>query len=72
MAAATCMRANGVFNAVDSYSKNQGGSPLSDQFYYPGGDVGGPVLIPKTGLQPESRQAVLLHRLRVHEAAAGG
>lgn len=39
---------NGVFNSVDSYSKNQGGSPLTDSFYYPGGDIGGPVLIPGT------------------------
>src|SRR5262249_51371715 len=39
---------NGVFNSVDSYSKNQGGSPLNDSFYYPGGDFGGPVIIPGT------------------------
>lgn len=39
---------NGVFNAVDSYSKSQGGSPLDDKFFYPGGDLGGPVLIPGT------------------------
>ena len=39
---------NGVFNSVDSFSKNQGGSPLTDSFYYPGGDIGGPVLIPGT------------------------
>ena len=40
---------NGVFNAVDSYSKNQGGSPLDDKYYYPGGDFGGPVILPKVG-----------------------
>ncbi len=39
---------NGKFNAVDSYSKSQGGTPLDDEFYYPGGDLGGPVLIPGT------------------------
>lgn len=39
---------NGEFNAVDSYSKSQGGTPLADSFYYPGGDFGGPVLLPKT------------------------
>ncbi len=39
---------NGVFNSVDSYAKNQGAKPLSDKFYYPGGDFGGPVLIPGT------------------------
>jgi hypothetical protein len=37
---------NGTFNAIDSYSKNQGGKPLDDKFYYPGGDIGGPVIIP--------------------------
>jgi hypothetical protein len=40
---------NGTFNAVDSYSKSQGGKPLDDKFYYPGGDLGGPVIIPGTG-----------------------
>lgn len=39
---------DGTFNAVDAYSKSQGGTPLSDRFYYPGGDLGGPVLIPGT------------------------
>lgn len=39
---------NGEFNAIDSYSKNQGAKPASDKFYYPGGDFGGPVLIPGT------------------------
>ncbi len=39
---------NGVFNSVDSFSKNQGGKPLDDKYYYPGGDFGGPVLIPGT------------------------
>ena len=40
---------NGVFNSIDSFSKNQGGKPLQDKFFYPGGDFGGPVLIPGTG-----------------------
>lgn len=39
---------DGTFNAIDSFSKNQGGKQLADQFFYPGGDFGGPVLIPKT------------------------
>jgi hypothetical protein len=39
---------NGVFNSVDSYTKNQGGTPITDSFYYPGGDIGGPVIIPGT------------------------
>ena len=37
---------NGQFNAVDSYDKAAGLKPISDSFYYPGGDFGGPVLIP--------------------------
>ena len=39
---------DGTFNAIDSFSKNQGGKPLADQFFYPGGDIGGPVIIPGT------------------------
>lgn len=39
---------DGTFNAMDSYNKNQGGSPLTDRFFYPGGDFGGPVLLPKS------------------------
>jgi len=39
---------NAVFNAQDSFSKSQGATPISDSFYYPGGDFGGPVLIPGT------------------------
>lgn len=39
---------NGEFNSMDSYSKNQGGKPIADSYYYPGGDFGGPVLIPGT------------------------
>lgn len=39
---------HGKFNAIDSFSKSQGGTPLDDKYYYPGGDLGGPVLIPGT------------------------
>lgn len=39
---------NGTFNSIDAYSKSQGGTPLNDSYYYPGGDLGGPVIIPKT------------------------
>ena len=39
---------NGQFNAIDSYDKSQGLKPKSDSFYYPGGDFGGPVLVPGT------------------------
>ncbi|MGB7762769.1 MAG: carboxypeptidase-like regulatory domain-containing protein [Bryobacteraceae bacterium] len=37
---------NGQFNSIDAYDKSQGLKPISDSFYYPGGDFGGPVLIP--------------------------
>src|SRR5262249_9760764 len=39
---------NGVFNSINSYDKNQGAKAPEDSFYYPGGDFGGPVLIPGT------------------------
>jgi len=37
---------NGAFNSIDADDKAQGLKPISDSFYYPGGDFGGPVLIP--------------------------
>jgi len=40
---------NGVFNSTDSYLKSQGVAKPDDHYYYPGGDIGGPVLIPGTG-----------------------
>jgi len=45
---------HGEFNALDSYQKSQGIKKESpdyqvDKFFYPGGDLGGPVLIPGTG-----------------------
>ena len=39
---------NGTFNAQDSFSKSQGIQPVWDTYYYPGGDLGGPVIIPGT------------------------
>jgi hypothetical protein len=39
---------NGVFNANDSYNKSQGAKAPQDSYYYPGGEIGGPVIIPKT------------------------
>jgi hypothetical protein len=39
---------NGVFNSTDSYIKSQGVPKPDDHYYYPGGDLGGPVLIPGT------------------------
>jgi len=39
---------NGVLNANDWYSNNQGASRPPTSYYYPGGNIGGPVLIPGT------------------------
>jgi hypothetical protein len=39
---------NGIMNAEDSYLKSQGVAKPEDHYYYPGGDFGGPVLIPGT------------------------
>ncbi len=39
---------NSVFNANDSYNNSQGVKAPTDSFYYPGGDFGGPVIIPHT------------------------
>ncbi len=38
---------NGVFNSTDSYFKSNNVSKPDDSYYYPGGDIGGPVIIPK-------------------------
>jgi hypothetical protein len=37
---------NSVFNAEDSFAKSQGAKKPIDSFYYPGGDFGGPLIIP--------------------------
>ncbi len=39
---------NGVFSSEDSFLKNQGVAKPNDSYYYPGGDIGGPVIIPHT------------------------
>lgn len=39
---------NSVFNSQDSFQKSQGIPKPSDFQYYPGGNIGGPVLIPGT------------------------
>jgi len=38
---------NGVFNSTDSYYKATDVAKPVDSYYYPGGDFGGPVVIPK-------------------------
>jgi hypothetical protein len=37
---------NGVFNSADSYFKSINVPKANDSYYYPGGDIGGPVVIP--------------------------
>jgi len=39
---------NSIFNSEDSYLKSQGVKKPEDHYYYPGGDFGGPVLLPFT------------------------
>ena len=39
---------NGVFNSNGSYNNAQGVQAPTNSFYYPGGDFGGPVIIPGT------------------------
>jgi hypothetical protein len=39
---------NSGLNAVDSFQKNQGNSAPDSHYWYPGGNIGGPVLIPFT------------------------
>ena len=37
-----------TFNANDWYSNRNGAKAPTDSFYYPGGDIGGPVIVPGT------------------------
>jgi hypothetical protein len=39
---------NSELNALDSFQKSQGVTQASSHYYYPGGNIGGPVLIPGT------------------------
>lgn len=39
---------NGIFNSTDSFVKSQGQQKPDDHYYYPGGNIGGPVIIPGT------------------------
>lgn len=39
---------NGVFNTADSYFKANNVAKPNDSYYYPGGDIGGPVVFPWT------------------------
>ncbi|HEY5212801.1 MAG TPA: carboxypeptidase regulatory-like domain-containing protein [Acidobacteriaceae bacterium] len=37
---------NSALNAIDAYTKSQGGTNAAQSYYYMGGNVGGPVLLP--------------------------
>lgn len=37
---------NSALNSVDAYTKSQGGNNAAESYYYIGGNVGGPVLLP--------------------------
>ena len=39
---------NSALNAVDSFQKNQGNTAPDSHYWYPGGNIGGPVLLPFT------------------------
>ncbi len=39
---------NGIFDSNGSYNNSQGAQAPTNSFYYPGGDFGGPVIIPGT------------------------
>lgn len=39
---------NGILNSEDSFQKSQGLAKPNDSYYYPGGNIGGPVLLPFT------------------------
>jgi hypothetical protein len=40
------MARNSAFNSVDAYAKAEGNKAVSSHYYYPGGNIGGPVTIP--------------------------
>jgi hypothetical protein len=40
---------NAVLNSVDAYTKSQGGTNAGQSYYYLGGNVGGPIVIPRLG-----------------------
>jgi hypothetical protein len=38
---------NGKLNSVDAFQKSQGGTNAAESYYYMGGNVGGPLILPK-------------------------
>lgn len=47
---------NSALNSVDAYSKSQGLINPAEHFYYVGGNVGGPILIPFTGFNKSRKK----------------
>jgi hypothetical protein len=40
---------NSALNSVDSFTKSQGGTNANESYYYMGGNIGGPVILPHLG-----------------------
>lgn len=40
---------NSALDSVDAFTKSQGGNNAAESYYYMGGNVGGPVVLPKVG-----------------------
>jgi hypothetical protein len=40
---------NSALNSVDSFTKSQGGTNANESYYYLGGNIGGPVILPHLG-----------------------
>ena len=55
---------NHRFQANDRSNSINGIERPKSKYNYPGGNIGGPILLPWTKLQPQSRQAFLLRRIR--------
>jgi len=49
---------NSVLNSVDAFTKSQGGNNSAQSYYYIGGNIGGPVLIPGTRFNHDRNKLV--------------
>ena len=47
---------NAALNSVDAFTKSQGGSNQAQSYYYVGGNVGGPVLLPFVGFNKDRKK----------------
>src|SRR5208283_1042327 len=64
---------NAALNAEDHYYKELGSGKPNDYYYYPGFNIGGPVIIPKTGFN-KSRQKLFFFEAyeNYHQTLDGG